>query len=96
MDISRSAKRLLIIVALSVIVILVSKSLLSKAVKNLNIAAEKKLQAKSSKLPVLPESAPAQELPSVIDTSSAPLSAGSIETIAESTPVSIRSSTGDH
>lgn len=82
MNFSRSVKRLVIIIALSVVVILVSKSLLSKALKNLNIASQKKQQAQTSKLPAtLPESAPALEV------SSSPVASGSIETLVESSPV---------
>ena len=49
MDISRSTKRLVIIFILAIVVILVSKSLLSKAAKNLSIEAQKKQQAKIAK-----------------------------------------------
>lgn len=48
MDMSRSIKRLIVIVVLAIGVILLSKSLLRNAVKNLSVAAEKKQQAKSA------------------------------------------------
>jgi hypothetical protein len=64
MDMSRSVKRLIVIVVLAIGVILLSKSLLSKAVKNLSVAAEKKQQAKSDQSAKrLPESAAAIVLP---------------------------------
>jgi len=59
MDLSRSAKRLIWILIFAIAVIFVSKSLLSKAAKNLSIAVEKKQQAKASKNTViLPASTP--------------------------------------
>ena len=59
MNISRSAKRLLMIVVLAIVVILVSKSLLSKAAKTLSVEAGKKQQTKAVKSTIpLPESAP--------------------------------------
>jgi len=76
MDISRSLKRVVLIIALSVIVILVSKSLLSRAVKNLNIEAQKKQQAKiAMQRAALPQSAPSVETsssPAIADNASAP------------------------
>lgn len=81
MEISRSLKRLAIIVVLAIIVILVSKSLLSKAAKNLSIEAEKKQQANMLKPAAIPaESAPVDEI------SSAPALAGSIELPMQSSP----------
>jgi len=49
MDISRSVKRLALFVVLAIAVILLSKALLGKAVKNLGIEAEKKQQAQAIK-----------------------------------------------
>ncbi|HUX91644.1 MAG TPA: hypothetical protein VMV48_13250 [Gallionellaceae bacterium] len=49
MNLSRSAKRLALLVVLSIFVVLLSKSLLGKAVKNLSIEAEKKQQARAAK-----------------------------------------------
>lgn len=64
MDMPRSVKRLIVIVVLAIGVILLSKSLLSKAVKNLSVAAEKKQQAQSAQSAKrLPESATAIVLP---------------------------------
>jgi hypothetical protein len=89
MNISRNLKRLLLIIALSVIVILVSKSLLSKAVKNLTIEAEKKQLAKAGKLPArLPESA--AEISSSLDMPT--VAAGSISAISASSPVAAEDS----
>jgi hypothetical protein len=70
MDMSRSIKRLALIVLFAIIVILVSKSLLSKAAKNLSIEVEKKQQAKARKTPaILPESAPQGEISSTAEIS---------------------------
>jgi hypothetical protein len=91
MNISRNVKRLLLIIALSVIVILVSKSLLTKAVNNLSIEAEKKLLAKAGKLPVrLPESAPA--ISSSLDISRSAVVAGNMSATSESSPVAVEDS----
>ena len=98
MDFPPNFKRLVIIIAVSVIIIFISKSLLSKAVKNLNIEVQKQ-QAQTGKKPTLPESAPAQETAPVIpviEVTSAPLPSSSIESTAESAPVSIRNSSGNN
>lgn len=82
MDLSRSVKRLVVILALAIVVILVSKSLLSKAAKNLSIEAEKKQQAQLAKLrATLPPSAPAQDF----SISSAP--SGNMESFMQSAPL---------
>lgn len=58
MELTRSMKRVGMIVLLAIVVILISKSLLLKSVKNLNAEAEKKQQAKAVKESVtLPVSA---------------------------------------
>lgn len=59
MDMSRSVKRLLLIAVLAIFVILLSKSLLGTAVKNLGVEAERIQQAKAAKIhpTALPESA---------------------------------------
>lgn len=58
MDLARSIKRLSVIVLLAIVVILVSKYLLTRTVKNLNAEAEKQQQLKASQTPVaVPESA---------------------------------------
>ena len=63
MDLTRSIKRLAIILIVAIIVILVSKALLSKTVMSLAIEAEKKQQAKAAKLRATPPaSVSAQEL----------------------------------
>ena len=81
MEFSRSLKRLVMIVVLAIIVILVSKSLLSKAAKNLSLEAEKKQQANMLKPAAIPaESAPVDEI------SSAPALAESIELPMQSSP----------
>jgi hypothetical protein len=49
MNLSRSAKRLVLLVVLAIFVVLLSKSLLGKAVKNLSIEAEKKQHARAAK-----------------------------------------------
>lgn len=87
MDLSRSVKRLVVILALAIVAILVSKSLLSKAAKNLSIEAEKKQQAKTVK-----ESATL--LVSAVEETSAS-AIGSTVTVAmepESAPVATESS----
>ena len=82
MDVTRRVKRLAMIVLLAITVILVSKSLLSKAVKNLNTQAEKKQQANDAKLrATLPASAPILEL-SVTSTP-----ADSMETVIQTAPL---------
>jgi hypothetical protein len=87
MDLSRSIKRLAIILVVAIIVILVSKSLLSKTVKNLAIEAEKKQQANIAKLrATLPASAPTQEL------SISPEPADRRETLIQPAPLSIENS----
>lgn len=69
MDVSRSVKRVALILVLAIIVIFVSKALLSKAAKNLRLEAEKKQQAKASK----PEAVPAILAPDpIISVGSAP------------------------
>jgi hypothetical protein len=79
MDFSRTLKRLAIILVLAIIVIFVSKSLLSKAAKNLSLEAEKKQQAKVPK----PEVISAESAPdAVIPITSAP------ETIFDTAPQS--------
>lgn len=81
MEISRSLKRLAIIVVLAIIVILVSKSLLSKAAKNLSLEAEKKQQANMLKPAAIPaESAPVDEL------SGAPALAENLDPPMQSSP----------
>jgi len=87
MNVSRSVKRLMLIIVLSVIVILLSKSLLGKAVKNLSIAAEKKQHITSSKLATLTASAPALAVPTALEISSSDVSAGSAVTEVESSVV---------
>lgn len=88
MDLSRSVKRLVVIIALAIVVILVSKSLLSKAARNLSIEAEKKQQAKAAKLPAaIPDSAPA------IDLASSPAPSDTIATDYQSAPVTTENST---
>ena len=88
MNLSRQAKRLVVIIAVSIIIILLSKFLLSKAAKNLGLAAEKKLQAKAAKLaPVSPASAPAIDL----TTASAP--PDTMETAVQSAPVTVDGTT---
>ena len=58
MDFARSIKRLAVIVLLAIVVILVSKSLLTRTVKNLNAEAGKQQQIKASQTPAAaPESA---------------------------------------
>jgi len=84
MDMSRSIKRLALILILAIFVILVSKSLLTRAVKNLSNEAEKKLQAKPA--PALPESAPA------IDLYSLPPASETAEPAVQSVPLAIESS----
>jgi hypothetical protein len=67
MIVSRSVRRLLLIIALCMIVILLSKSLLGKAVKNLSIAAEKKQHASSKRISLAvpaPAVSAAVEMPS--------------------------------
>lgn len=82
MDFSRYLKRLAIILVLAIIVIFVSKSLLSKAAKNLSLEAEKKQQMKANK----PEAVPAESaLDAVIPIASAPET--SLETAPQSSPV---------
>ena len=66
MDISRSAKRLLLIIAISIIAILVSKSLLSKAVKNLNAEAQKKQAIADKQKLTTPEPSSDLTTPSLI------------------------------
>lgn len=87
MNVSRSVKRLMLIIVLSVIVILLSKSLLGKAVKNLSIAAEKKQHATGSRLVTLPVSAPALAVPTALEVSSSDVSAGSAVAEVESSAV---------
>ncbi len=90
MNISRSVKRMAMIIFLAIVVILVSKSLLTKAAKNLSVAAEKKLQEKADKknAAILAESVPIAESAysgsdnAVIDTESAPV-ASEANTIAQ-------------
>ena len=95
MDFPPNFKRLVIIIAVSVIIIFISKSLLSKAVKNLNIEVQKQ-QAQTGKKPTLPESAPAQETAPVIEVTSAPLPSSGIESTAELAPAPIRNSSGNN
>lgn len=80
MELTRSMKRVAVIVLLAIVVILVSKSLLLKSVKNLNAEAEKQQQAKALKdaatLPVAaekeaPNDAPASTTTEVIEPESA-------------------------
>ena len=73
MDIERSLKRLAVIVLLALIVILVSKSLLTKTAKNLNAEAGKQQQIKASQTPVIvPESAVAEVAEDVVENADAP------------------------
>lgn len=85
MNFSPNVKRLLVIIALSVIVIFISKSLLTKAAKNLSVEAERKRLAKSIKeTPTLPIAA------TEIEPSSAAYPAESLNTSAisaESAPI---------
>ena len=62
MDIPPYVKRLIVIIAISLIVIFVSKSLLRKAAKNLSAEAQKKQQAKTMQpVIVAPEPLPAYD-----------------------------------
>jgi hypothetical protein len=88
MNISRNVKRLLVIIALSLIVILVSKSLLSSAVKNLSIAAKKKQQVKVARLPPTLAGSAAEITPG-LESSSVPVTTGNMNTSAESSPVAV-------
>jgi hypothetical protein len=82
MDFSRHLKRLAIILVLAIIVIFVSKSLLSKAAKNLSREAERKQQAKALK----PTAVPVESTPdAVVPLASAP--EASLETAPQSSPV---------
>lgn len=64
MELTRSMKRVAVIVLLAIVVILVSKSLLLKSVKNLNAEAEKQQQAKAIKdAATLPVAAAGKEAP---------------------------------
>jgi len=95
MNISRNVKRILVIIALSLIVILVSKSLLSRAVKNLSIAAEKKQQAKVTRQPpTLAESA--AEITPGLESSSVAITTGSVNAPAESPPVAVENTSTGH
>lgn len=78
MNLSRSAKRLALLVVLAIFVVLLSKSLLGKAVKNLNLEAEKIQQARAAKnSAALPVSAA-----KVTNASS-----GAVASVPESTPI---------
>jgi hypothetical protein len=95
MNISRNAKRLIVIIALSLIVILVSKSLLSRTVKNLTIAAEKKQQAKVAKqAPALAGSA--AEITAGLESSGVPATTGIMNTTVESSPVAVENTSTRH
>jgi hypothetical protein len=88
MNISRNVKRLLVIIALSMVIIVVSKSLLSRAVKNLSVEAERKQLEKIGKLQTIsPESAPAAS--SLLELSSSSVADGSINVLVESSPASV-------
>lgn len=81
MDFARSIKRLAVIVLLAIVVILVSKSLLTRTVKNLNAEAGKQQQIKASPTPAaVPESA----VTAVAD--GAEVDAGTLAVAAESAP----------
>lgn len=85
MNISRNVKRLLVIIALSMVIILVSKSLLTRAVKNLSVEAEKKQLENVSKLQTtLPQSAPSAS--SMLEQSSSSVAGGSMIILIESSP----------
>lgn len=95
MNISRNVKRLLVIIALSLIVILVSKSLLSRAVKNISIAAEKKLQAKAARQPAsLAESA--AEMSLSLESSSSPVTMCIMGVTDASSPVAAENTSTIH
>jgi len=79
MDLARSTKRLAVIVLLALVVILVSKSLLTRTVKNLNAEAGKQQQIKTSQTPV---AVPAEAAVAV----SAAEEAGTLAVAAESDP----------
>jgi len=95
MNISRNVKRLLLIIALSVIVILVSKSLLTRAVKNLSIAAEKKQQAKIARQPPALAESTAEITPG-LESSSVAVTTGSVNTSVESPPVAVENTSTVH
>lgn len=81
MDMSRSIKRLAVIVLLAIVVILVSKSLLTRTVKNLNAEAEKQQQIKASQTPAaVPESAETAVAEGAVE------DAGTLAVAAESAP----------
>lgn len=75
--VSRSVRRILMIIALCMIVILLSKSLLGKAVKNLSIAADRKQHA-SNKRATLAVSAPALAVPAPLEMPSSAVAADKI------------------
>jgi len=82
MNLSRSAKRLVLLLALAIFVVLLSKFLLGKAVKNLSIEAEKKQQARGAKnSAALPVSAVE------VTSAGADASSGASATAPESAPV---------
>ena len=82
MDISRSTKRLVIIFILAIVVILVSKSLLSKAAKNLSIEAQKKQQTKIAK----PVSATVETV-ATVEITSTPADTTTLDASPQSSPV---------
>lgn len=88
MNLSRSAKRMVLLVVLAIFVVLLSKFLLGKAVKNLSIEAEKKQQARAANnSAALPVSAVE------VTTAGADASSGAWATEPESAPVAAGNTT---
>jgi sensor domain CHASE-containing protein len=81
MNFLQNNKRLVLIIVISLIVIFVSKALLSKAAKNLSLEAQKKQQLKShQQLTTLPASAV------VLDNAPVQISTEAVTTSTESAP----------
>jgi len=89
MDISRSVKRLALFVVLAIAVILLSKALLGKAVKNLGIEAEKKQQAQAIKNSA---SLPVSAVAVAATSASSAASTDALASAPESAPVATASS----